>query len=495
MSALAKALSWKQRRDRVRAAKANPLSSTPLAKGLTTITRKQAPTIWHLIRQRSSYVVKLKDPVHFKHWVYLLHRAVPLAGVADSGEQRAYVAAPPQHGKTWTTLWGLAWLCLDERTFSHAYMTFSAKRAQTINKAFRKVLDACGVKWSGDLATITLANGTTIQFVSIQQGLTGSPINGALIVDDLYKEQKDADSEVYRENVETMWGNSVVGRLHEGSSVIVLGTRWHPADWYGKLVDEYGYKSLKLPAFAEENDPNGREIGEVLAPFIHSAEYLRAKQRSMLALAWSALYQCNPRVRGAGVFQQPAFYSVLPTTGYRGAYGIDLAYTADTTSDESGCLELWRVEGKTPDLPLFYVIDIWYDRCLIERTAEILQGKHASAPAWPMCWRCSGTERGSAMLLKAAPYRLPIAVRNVSTDKLVSNTAVAVAWNDGRVLLPDFAAFPEKAERIKRLLNQCLDFTGSGKEHDDLVDCLGNAHVELRGVSGVKTQTARSARA
>jgi phage terminase large subunit-like protein len=184
---------------------------------------------------------------------------------------------------------------------------------------------------------------------------------------------------------------------------------------------------------------------------------------------------------------------VLPVVGYRGAYGIDLAYTADTTSDESACLEMWRVETKDPLKPLFYVIDIWYDRCLIERTAEIIQGKHASAPAWTMCWRCSGTERGSAMLLKGEAYRLPITIRTVSTDKLVSNTAVAVAWNDGRVLLPDFAAFPEKAERIKRLMNQCLDFTGSGKEHDDLVDSLGNAHVELRGQTGVKTQTAKSA--
>jgi predicted phage terminase large subunit-like protein len=155
---------------------------------------------------------------------------------------------------------------------------------------------------------------------------------------------------------------------------------------------------------------------------------------------------------------------------------------------------MWRVEGTDPARPTFYVVDLWHDRCLIERTAEHLQLKHAKRPAWPMLWRCSGTERGSAQLLKGDQYRLPINIRTVTTDKLFSNTAVAVAWNDGRVLLPDMTAFPEKAEWVKLLLNQCLDFTGSGKEHDDLVDCLGNAHVELRNQTGIKPQTAKSMR-
>lgn len=448
-----------------------------------------------MIRLRSDRVKALRDPKHFRHWIWYLHRGVPIPGVAESGDRRVYIAAPPQHGKTLTTLWGLAWLCLDPRPWSHAYMTYSAQRAGRMNRLFRLILNACGIAYEGDLSELRLENGTTIQFVSAQQGLTGSPITGVLLVDDLYKEQKDADSPAYRETIELMWPNSVLGRLHEGASVLVLGTRWHPQDYYGKLVEEQRYREIKLPAFAEEGDVNGREIGEVLAPEIHSSDYLLDKKRDMLPSAWDALYQCNPRVRGAGMFQEPSFYSALPVAGYRGAYGIDLAYTDSSLSDESVCLEMWREETTDSARPRFYVVNLWHGRERIEVTGTVLQGLHGQRPAWPMLWRCSGTERGSAMLLKAPPWSLPINVRTISGDKRVSNADVAVAWNDGRVLLPDMSVYPQHAAWCKALIKQCLDFRGDGKEHDDIVDGLGNAHFELKSVRGIQPQTARSMRA
>jgi hypothetical protein len=453
------------------------------------LTPEQAPTIWHLIHLRSAkvYGKPLTQPRHFRHWIYKLHRAV-------GGSLREYFHAPIQHGKTLVTLWGLAWLCLHNPGKSFAYMTFSAERAGEINLLFRGILKACDLDFVGTRRELRLANGVTIKFVSATQGLTGVALSGALIVDDLYRGDQDASSEAYRKRIEHEWTNSVNGRVGDGASVLVLGTRWHPQDWYGKLIAEQEYSELRLCAIAEEGDPLGRAVGEALFPELRSLERLEWIRRTAPPTAWAALYQGRPRARGAGVFRQPGFYTSLPGNR-RGAFGVDLAYTSKTTSDESVLVELWREETKDPDRPLFYVVDMWHARCAPEVTVEHFMVKAKAQPSWMLAWRCSSVERGAGTFMRRPPYNLHnLVMRSVPGDKLISNTPVAIAWNDGRVLLPDMAAYPQHAEWCKYMLDQALDFTGTGDEPDDVIDALGNAYNEIRGGASTGMQTAKSSR-
>ena len=116
--------------------------------------------------------------------------------------------------------------------------------------------------------------------------------------------------------------------------------------------------------------------------------------------------------------------------------------------------------------------------------ALTLKARSVARPAWQMLWRASGTEKGSAAFLKQKG--LPIVVQQPPGDKLVSATAVAAAWNDGRVLLPDPEAFPEVEQWVYRVVSAVMDFTGTGKEKDDVVDGLGNAHKLLEVGDGGK---------
>jgi predicted phage terminase large subunit-like protein len=375
------------------------------------------------------------------------------------------------------TLWGLAWILIRRPGKHHAYMTFSAARAGQVNQLFRLIAAASGLTFTGDLKRLTFAGGSTVTFTSGDQGLTGQPITGVLVVDDLYKEQAQADSPAYRHRVETMWANSVVARLHRAASVLVLGTRWHPQDMYGRLIDQ-GYDQVLLTAIAEEGDPNGRQVGEALFPDRFTVEELADKQREMLPSAWASLYQGRPRARGAGVFSAPTYYSSLPQV-YTGAFGIDLAYTSGTKSDFSVCLEMIESNG------LYYVVDLWTDRLPIDATAVHLKQRVDAHPEHRVVWRCSSTERASAALLKRPPYDLPIICRTPPGDKLVSATAVAVDWNNGKVALPSPSVYPQHAAWVKQLVDQALDFTGTGKEHDDIIDALGTAHAELRSSNNI----------
>ncbi len=105
--------------------------------------------------------------------------------------------------------------------------------------------------------------------VGIEGSLTGRPVD-VLIIDDPFKDQKQADSETYRENVKEWWRTTGSMRLSEDAIVIVLMTRWHEDDLAGWLMATEGddWRHINIPALAD-HDPNkgetdilGREPGE-----------------------------------------------------------------------------------------------------------------------------------------------------------------------------------------------------------------------------------------
>lgn len=407
------------------------------------------------------------------------------------GGHRLVFAAPPQHGKTQVTLHGLAWLILRYPTKRHAYVTYSQNRARSVARTVRRILEAAGVPHSGTLDMLTLPGGGQCLFTSIDGGITGEPVDGVAIIDDPVKNRKEADSPRRRDVVVESYREAIETRVHPGASIFLLATRWHPQDLSGVLISE-GWEYINLPAIAEgDNDPNGRAVGEPLFPSMWPLASLEAKRANVLEFTWAALYQGRPRPKGGTIFRDVTYYSELPKT-YRGAYGIDLAYTAKSTSDWSICVELWR-ENRPGAEPLYYVVHV--DRAQVEAPsfADTLQKRHAKHTGFPMLWRASGTEKGAATFM-IRDRKLPIKVEQPPGDKLVSATPVAAAWNQGRVLVPDPDVFPGVAKWLDPFLDVVQNFTGSGKETDDDVDGLGNAFTALDTPSLVSAMEAYARR-
>jgi len=434
-------------------------------------TERGLESILDLLVRLSPHLLR---PEHFAGYCARIERGV-------GGGLRVVFAAPPQHGKTECTLHGLVWLILLHPGRRHAYITFSVRRARTIARKVRRLLVRCGIEVSGTLDMLQLPAGGQILFSSIDGGITGEPVDGVALIDDPYKNRKEADSARRREVVEDCYREAIEPRVHATASIFLLATRWHPADLSGTLVGE-GWEYINLPAIAEnDNDPNGRAVGEALFPAMWPLPELEKKRAKVLDFTWAALYQGRPRPKGGKVFHEPTFYSELPTR-YRGAFGVDLAYTARTNADWSVCVELWREDTDDPERPRFYVRRV--DRARVEAPAFALtlRARHHEHEHWGMLWRASGTEKGAAQFLQK---NLPLEVQQPPGDKLVSATEVAAAWNDGRVLLPDPEAF-EDDERFDGLedwlwdfIDVVTNFTGMGKEVDDDVDALGNAHAAL----------------
>lgn len=422
---------------------------------------------------------------HFRIYADRLERAV-------GGGLRVVFAAPPQHGKSLITCHGIACLVRRHPGKRHAYITYSANRARSVARTVRRILHDAGVDAAGTLDMMTLPNGGQLIFTSIDGGITGEPVDGIAVIDDPFKNRKEADSQVRREVVESAYREAIETRVHPGASILLLATRWHPQDLSGVLIGE-GWEYINLPAIAEANDPNGRAVGEPLFPAMWPLEDLLKKKAKVLEFTWQALYQGRPRPKGGKVFHEPVYYSALPTSRYRGAYGADLAYTAKSNADWSICVELWREDRSAGLEPLYYVVHV--DRAQVEapQFTTRLKDRHDARPSWPMLWRASGTEKGSADFIRERG--VPLRVAQPPGDKLVSATDVAAAWNDGRVLVPDTDAFPDAGKWLPDFLDVLANFTGLGKEVDDDVDALGNAFEALKsddtGAVGIKIKWRR----
>lgn len=421
-------------------------------------------------------------PEHFAGYAKRLEVAVG-AGL------RLVFAAPPQHGKSETTVHGLVWIVRNHAGKRHAYITYNQSRARRMAKKVRRLLAEAGVVTTGTLDNIELPNGGQILFTSIDGGITGEPVDGVAVIDDPFKNRGEADSARRREVVVDSYREAIETRVHPGASIIVLATRWHPEDLSGVLIAE-GWEEINLPAIANDNnDPNGRALGEPLFPKMWPLEELEKKRAKVLDFTWDALYQGRPRPKGGKVFKEAHYYSRLPTK-FRGSYGVDLAFSAKTQSDWSICLELWvdAVETKNGE-PIFYIKHV--DRAQVEAPSFTLtlKARHAARKAWRMLWRASGTEQGSAQFIRK--QGIPLQVQQPPGDKLVSATDVAAAWNDGRVLMPDPEEFPEAWDEWGHAFMSVIqNFTGSGKEKDDDVDALGNAHKALTMAAGGESDRA-----
>jgi predicted phage terminase large subunit-like protein len=141
--------------------------------------------------------------------------------------------------------------------------------------------------------------------VGVGGGLTGKGAD-CLIIDDVYKDRADADSESYRKLVEDWFKSTAYTRLQPGAGCLILFTRWHEADLGGFIEEQMqheGFKTLRFAAIAEE-DESFRKEGESINPKRRSVEdYLRIK-KTVGMREWQCLYQQDPVPAEGTLFKQ-----------------------------------------------------------------------------------------------------------------------------------------------------------------------------------------------
>jgi len=319
-------------------------------------------------------------------------------------------------------------------------------------------------------------------------GITGLGAD-LLILDDLFKNREEAESEGRRELVHDWYKSSAYTRLEkEYSAIILFFTHWHPDDLVGRMMKQMvedpmtdQWEIVDLPAlsraecyassleeqrqkmrdgmFLPIEDPIGRKHdGAALWPSRFGKEWLEAKEANIGKYDFAALYQQMPYLREGGMFKREWFTIVDRGPGKKAVARVmawDKAATSGGGARSSGVLMSQGEDG------FYYVEHVakgqWSSYVREQKMLEL--GKQFYEQYGPFTIRhpqdpgSAGKESAMATNKNLAEGKLRGHAEPVSGDKVVragpfSTIAeagkvrlVRAGWNDD--YLDELAAFPQ----------------------------------------------------
>lgn len=414
-------------------------------------------------------------PEHLRPVARLLERAA-------AGEPvRAVVMCPPRHAKTETTvIHGIPWYLAQFPDRHIAYVTYEAELARDKSASARDVAGRVGIQLREDSKSkrhwLTPSKGGMFA-TGIGGPLTGHGFQLG-IVDDPFKNRKEAESKTARDSVHRWFTSTFMTRLEPSASVIVQHTRWHDDDLIGRLIKdkEVRWEVVRLPAILDEGKPNERALWEAR----WNLQALKTRKREVGPYDWASLYAQWPKPAGSRLFATPparytrAELAAVLKGGARLVIVCDPAATAKTSADWTAIVVLavfgWGLEQRAYVLEVFRMQEEWpKPMAALER----LQKR----------WGCAiGIEavagfKAVPQMFRAIRPNLPIFDIVDTRDKLTRALPAAAAWADGRLLLP------AQAPWLDEFSNEVQAFTGVSDAQDDQVDGMALAFNVLDNAS------------
>ncbi len=225
--------------------------------------------------------------------------------------RRVIVNLPPRHGKSQLCSQIFpAWYLGRHPDRQVMMTTHGSELSEKNGRAARDIVSDLD-RWpfdsrlsagSGAVHRWNLVEGGGMYSVGVDGPITGRGAS-LLILDDA---NHDASSELEQRKVFEWFSEKVVPRLDPPELILAIGTRFGPGDIFGKLLESsYGrdFKVLRLPAFAETNDPLGREVNAPLWPSQRTATFLQGQREMMGSRHFEAQYQQNPLPEAGDLFR------------------------------------------------------------------------------------------------------------------------------------------------------------------------------------------------
>ena len=224
----------------------------------------------------------------------------------------------------------------------------------------------------------------SLKMVGYEGGLTGDPVD-ILLMDDLYKDWKEANSTIVRENVKDWYITVADTRLHNESQQLIVFTRWNEDDLIGiiesneEVINIEKWEDIKKPnpekwykinfeaiKTGKPTEIDNRKKGEALWPERHSVKKL-LKSRAKDPIKFDCLYQGNPTNSTGLLYGNDGWktYKTIPDSIIRKNY----TDTADTGNDY-----LCSIDYDICSDGLAYIVDVRYTQEPMEITEPYVAG-------------------------------------------------------------------------------------------------------------------------
>lgn len=146
--------------------------------------------------------------------------------------------------------------------------------------------------------------------VGLQSGITGSSAD-VYIIDDPYKDPREAFSEQVRKNLELFWKMGIEPRLNPFSSIQAMFHRYSYDDFGGYLLDTGLFNYVRYASIADGDylheetgqrfpDPLGRDEGEYISERRGPAYYAEKKKDPRV---WNSMFQGRPSSQEGDFFK------------------------------------------------------------------------------------------------------------------------------------------------------------------------------------------------
>lgn len=427
-----------------------------------------------------------------------------------SGEiRRLMIFMPPRHGKSEQGSRRFPAYVLgkdpDAQIISASY---SADLASRMNRDVQRIIDSKEYQEIFPKTTLngsnvrTLARGSYLRNSDIFEivgyegvyksagiggGITGMGMTYG-IIDDPFKNRKEAESKTIRNAVWDWYTSTFYTRLEKNARILLICTRWHEDDLAGRLLkqaaedpDAEQWTVINYPAIAEdpvhETDP--REVGQALWPSKYDEEDLKKIKATVGTYEWSALYQQRPSPAAGNILNRGwwQFYTVAPSRFDEVIQSWDMAFKDNDDSDFV-VGQVWGKSGANK-----YLLDQVRGRMDLPATIRAVRTLSAK---WPQA-RAKLVEdkaNGPAVIQLLKNEILGLIPVNPDGGKIARAYAASPEVEAGNVYLPD----PSIAPWVHDFIEEAAGFPNAS--NDDMVDAFSQAmnrwHIPLEQKYAVK---------
>lgn len=450
-----------------------------------------------------------ENPALSRYSAQIHHRAIAdaLERIEQGKLQFVILCAPPRHGKSQMTTVFMPAHILGRDPYANVIVGcyndilargFGRKiRAVVQNPTFGEIFP--GVELAkGGKASDFMATPEDGMIACVGRGGTTTG-RGAdfFIVDDPFKDRREAKSPTMRDEVWDWYQDVVSTRLMSDTGVIILMmTRWHEDDIIGRLTDPENahyneeeaarWHIINMPALAEEDDPLGRAPGEALWEAKFGREWLNQFRRKN-PMGFEALYQQKPTPDDGDYFKAGMFVTYARPAErpkhLRMFAASDHAVKAKQKSDKT-CIVIAGVDREG----VIWVVDIIWKR--IDTASQVDEMLRAQETHKPVRW-WSGKDHITGSIgpflyreMRKRKIFIPLTELPDKEDK-VQKAQPMIALMTGKQL-----RFPAYHPLYASAKAEMLKFDNGA--HDDFVDamsCLGRGLERILRASAPREKT------
>ena len=312
---------------------------------------------------------------------------------------------------------------------------------------------------------------------------TGGTLTGTgahrIIIDDIVKDQQQADSPVFRERAYKFYRSTLYTRQQKGCGILLLNTRWHEDDLAGRLLRDAEndpeadqWEVITLPAIAEKN-PYGeydkRKEGEALWEKEFPLEMIKKTMKSAGSRVATALYQQRPNPEGGGLVKTSwfNFWESAPKYQYK-IISVDAAFK-ESNNGSYVVFQSWGVNGNK-----HYLLDQERDRMGFTTTLKKLKSfikRHADYHQLLIEEKANGAAIIDSLRDANISKIIAISPRDSKVARVNAITPVIEA---GEIYLPDKNFYPW----VSDYLDEWASFPNG--VNDDQVDTTTQVLLRLK---------------